>query len=64
MLEDRIKGHTIGGDDYLTKPVDPRELIAKIEAQLERSRRIHSEMVMLMQQLASRSPANASTSCT
>ncbi|AFZ14039.1 two component transcriptional regulator, LuxR family [Crinalium epipsammum PCC 9333] len=56
-LEDRIKGHTIGGDDYLTKPVDPRELIAKIEAQLERSRRIHSEMVMLMQHLASRSPA-------
>ena len=56
-LEDRIIGHTIGGDDYLAKPVDPRELIAKIEAQLERSRRIHSEMVMLMQHLASRSPA-------
>jgi DNA-binding NarL/FixJ family response regulator len=54
-LEDRIQGHTIGADDYLTKPFEPRELMAKIEAQLERSRRMHSEMVMLMQQMASRS---------
>ena len=48
-LEDRIHGHEIGADDYLTKPVDPRELVAKIEAQLERTRRIHSEIVRLMQ---------------
>ncbi len=48
-LEDRIQGHSIGADDYLTKPVDPRELVAKIEAQLERSRRIHCEIVRLMQ---------------
>lgn len=56
-LEDRIQGHTIGADDYLTKPFELRELMAKIEAQLERSRRMHSEMVMLMQQMASRSTA-------
>jgi DNA-binding NarL/FixJ family response regulator len=48
-LEDRIYGHEIGADDYLTKPVDPRELVAKIEAQLERTRRIHSEIIRLMQ---------------
>ncbi len=48
-LEDRIYGHSIGADDYLTKPVDPRELVAKIEAQLERTRRIHSEIIRLMQ---------------
>lgn len=48
-IEDRIHGHSIGADDYLIKPVDPRELVAKIEAQLERSRRIHSEIVRLMQ---------------
>lgn len=52
-LDDRIEGHQIGGDDYLIKPFEPRELVAKIEAQLERSRRIYSEMVRLMQQMAS-----------
>lgn len=56
-LEDRIQGHTIGADDYLTKPFDPRELVAKIEAQLERSRRINAEMVRLMQQLATSATA-------
>ncbi|MEW6493773.1 MAG: response regulator [Cyanobacteriota bacterium] len=54
-LEDRIYGHEIGADDYLTKPVDPRELVAKIEAQLERTRRIHSEIIRLMQMASSRS---------
>ncbi|MGA1624737.1 MAG: response regulator transcription factor [Prochlorothrix sp.] len=49
-VEDRIQGHVLGADDYLIKPFEPRELIAKIESQLERSRRIHSEIVRLMQQ--------------
>ena len=57
QVEDRVKGHTMGADDYLTKPVDTRELVAKIESQLERSRRMHSEMILLMQQIASRPPA-------
>ncbi len=51
-LDDRIEGYEIGADDYLIKPFEPRELVAKIEAQLERSRRIYSEMVRLMQQMA------------
>ncbi|NER37109.1 MAG: response regulator [Oscillatoria sp. SIO1A7] len=55
-LDDRIAGHSIGADDYLLKPFEPLELVAKIEAQLERSRRIHSEMIRLMQ-MASRVPA-------
>ncbi len=51
-IDDRIQGHKMGADDYLVKPFEPRELVAKIEAQLERSRRIHSEIVQLMQQSA------------
>lgn len=51
-IEDRIVGHKMGADDYLVKPFEPRELVAKIEAQLERSRRLHSEIVKLMQQSA------------
>lgn len=54
-LEDRIQGHSIGADDYLTKPFEPRELVAKIEAQMERTRRIHAEMIRLMQQLSNNS---------
>lgn len=51
-VDDRIQGHQIGADDYLIKPFDPKELVAKIEAQLERSRRTHAEIVRLMQRAA------------
>jgi len=49
-LEDRVEGHQTGADDYLVKPFELKELVAKIEAQLERSRRVNSEIVRLMQQ--------------
>lgn len=48
-VEDRVQGHSIGADDYLIKPFEPKELLAKIEAQLERSRRMNSEIIRLMQ---------------
>ena len=35
-VEDKIKGLTIGGDDYMVKPYDPMEVIARIEALLRR----------------------------
>ncbi|MDX2097918.1 MAG: response regulator transcription factor [Leptolyngbyaceae cyanobacterium bins.59] len=54
QLEDRLRGHSIGADDYLIKPFEPRELIAKIEAQLERSRRTHAELVRMIQTTESR----------
>lgn len=35
---DRILGLEIGGDDYVTKPFSPRELIARVNAILRRTR--------------------------
>lgn len=55
-LDDRVQGHTLGADDYLIKPFEPKELLAKIEAQLERSHRMHLEMVRLMQQASESIP--------
>ncbi len=40
--DDKIKGLDVGADDYLTKPFDRRELIARIQTIVRRSRG-HSE---------------------
>jgi two-component system phosphate regulon response regulator OmpR len=37
-VEDRIEGLKAGGDDYLAKPFDPRELTLRIASLLRRSR--------------------------
>jgi len=37
---DRIVGLEVGADDYIAKPFNPRELLARIRAVLRRSRRI------------------------
>ncbi len=57
-LNDRIQGHSIGADDYLTKPFEMKELLAKIEALIERSRRVHAEIVHLIEQLVSSGSTN------
>ncbi|HWQ13562.1 MAG TPA: response regulator transcription factor [Roseiflexaceae bacterium] len=36
MLQDKVKGLQIGGDDYLVKPFEPAELLARVEAVLRR----------------------------
>ncbi len=50
-LDHRIQGHSIGADDYLTKPFEMKELLAKIEALIERSRRVHAEIVHLIEKI-------------
>ena len=35
---DRVLGLEIGGDDYVTKPFSPRELVARVKAMLRRPR--------------------------
>lgn len=38
---DRIVGLELGGDDYVTKPFSPRELVARVKAVLRRIERPH-----------------------
>lgn len=39
---DRVLGLEIGGDDYVTKPFSPRELVARVNAILRRTRNAHA----------------------
>jgi two-component system alkaline phosphatase synthesis response regulator PhoP len=39
QLSDRVGGLKLGADDYLTKPFEPPELLARIEALLRRTRK-------------------------
>ncbi len=53
-VEDRIQGHAIGADDYMVKPFEPRELLAKVESHLNRVQRISLEV----RRLVSQAPVN------
>jgi DNA-binding response OmpR family regulator len=39
QVQDRVRGLQLGGDDYVLKPFEPEELIARVHAVLRRSRR-------------------------
>ena len=49
--DNKIKGFGIGADDYLTKPFDRRELVARVHAIIRRARG-HAESVIRTGQLA------------
>ncbi|MCG8358011.1 MAG: response regulator transcription factor [Kiloniellales bacterium] len=44
-LDDKIKGLGVGADDYLTKPFDKRELVARIQAIVRRAKG-HSDSII------------------
>jgi len=43
LKEDRLKGFDLGADDYIVKPIDEEELVARIRAVLRRSKAPKSE---------------------
>jgi two-component system cell cycle response regulator len=45
-VDRRVKALDLGADDFLTKPLDPEELLARVRAQLRRARK-HSDVVRM-----------------
>ena len=45
-LSDKLKGLTMGADDYLTKPFQMLELTARVEAVLRRTRKVEMEFTL------------------
>jgi DNA-binding response OmpR family regulator len=45
---DRVVGLEVGADDYLTKPFSMRELMARVKAQLRRTRLLQEELARSM----------------
>ena len=43
QLEDRVAGLTLGADDYIAKPFEAAELVARVRAQLRRAQELSSD---------------------
>ena len=50
--EDRLRGLNLGADDYVTKPFSPRELVARVNAVLRRSKPGSQESAQVQGRLA------------
>jgi two-component system KDP operon response regulator KdpE len=44
--DEKVRGLEAGADDYVTKPFSPRELVARLRAQLRRAAPAHTEPVL------------------
>ena len=45
QVEDRIRGLDIGADDYISKPFDLGELVARVRAMLRRREEFHPDLI-------------------
>ena len=50
---DKILGLELGADDYITKPFNPREVLARVRAQLRRTQRMQSAIAPHLLQVGS-----------
>ena len=50
-VTDRVAGLGLGADDYIAKPFDPRELVARIHSVLRRTEPVASRSVLTFEQL-------------
>jgi two-component system, OmpR family, response regulator len=50
-VSDRVTGLTLGADDYIAKPFDPRELVARILSVLRRAQPVASRAVLEFEHL-------------
>jgi two-component system, OmpR family, response regulator len=50
-VSDRVTGLELGADDYIAKPFDPRELVARIQSVLRRAQPLASGSVLEFEQL-------------
>jgi len=61
-ISDRVTGLELGADDYIAKPFDPRELVARIQSVLRRAQPVASRTVLEFEQLRI-DPASRKVSC-
>ncbi|WP_163102338.1 response regulator transcription factor [Peribacillus alkalitolerans] len=54
QLVDKEKGFSVGTDDYLTKPFEPKELIFRIKALLRRYQMVNAEKIRLNETIIDR----------